>query len=153
MKMKIEMLPSCIIAFVRQTGPYGPANKQAMERLKHWAKRNRLLTESAILFGIPQDDPRTTPPNKCRYDAGIIISEEMMVDDTVMQGELTGGSYAIFIVEHTVEAVQEAWKMIFPTLHAHGYQLEDGPIMERYQGTMLLDNQCELCVPIKRKDC
>ncbi|MFC7560727.1 hypothetical protein ACFQ5D_00200 [Paenibacillus farraposensis] len=51
----METLPNYRIAYVRQVGPYGPA-------------------ESAILLGIPQDNPQTTPPEKCRYDACIVIA-------------------------------------------------------------------------------
>lgn len=54
MEMVIENLPSYRIAYVRQVGPYGPANVQAMNTLKQWADKNQLLHESAILFGIPR---------------------------------------------------------------------------------------------------
>lgn len=43
--------------------------------------RKKLLTESAILLGIPQDDPQTTLPEKCRYDACIVITKDDIIDD------------------------------------------------------------------------
>lgn len=46
--MKIETLPNYHVAYVRQVGPYGPANIQAMERLKKWAREHNLI-ESAII--------------------------------------------------------------------------------------------------------
>lgn len=91
MEMVIENLPSYRIAYVRQVGPYGPANAQAMNTLKQWADKNQLLHESATLLGIPQDDPATTPPEKCRYDACIVITEsERLEDEFVEIGELSG---------------------------------------------------------------
>lgn len=124
MNMKIEVLPACRIAFVRQIGPYGPANKKAMESLKYWAKQNELLTESATLLGIAQDNPQTTTPELCRYDACIVISQAICVDNSISEGELTSGEYAIFKVRHTAKAIQEAWVHIFSDLHAHQYQLD-----------------------------
>ncbi|HBI02613.1 MAG TPA: DNA gyrase inhibitor, partial [Paenibacillaceae bacterium] len=61
MNIQIETLPNYRIAYVRQVGPYGPANIQAMETLKKWARENDLI-ESSIILGIPQDHPETTPP-------------------------------------------------------------------------------------------
>ncbi len=41
---------------MRNMGPYGPSNKQTMEKLKDWAKEKKLF-HSTILLGIPQDNP------------------------------------------------------------------------------------------------
>ncbi|RKN85757.1 AraC family transcriptional regulator [Paenibacillus ginsengarvi] len=145
----IEAIPSCRIAYVRQVGPYGPANSQAMEALKSWARSRQLLVESAVLFGIPQDHPETTAPNKCRYDAGIVIPREYPLDDTVSDGELAGGDYAVFQAEHTAEGVQAAWAGIFPSLQQSHYQIDNKPIIERYTGRKLANHMCEICVPVK----
>jgi DNA gyrase inhibitor len=61
---------------VRQVGPYCPGSIQAMEKLKKWAKEKNLLTESAIMLGIPQDNPEMTLPESCLYDACIVISND-----------------------------------------------------------------------------
>ncbi|WP_367399856.1 GyrI-like domain-containing protein [Paenibacillus sp. 1781tsa1] len=122
MQMYIENLPSCHLAYVRQVGPYGPANAQAMNTLKQSADRNQLLHESATLLGIPQDDPTTTPPEKCRYDACIVITEsERLEDDLIEIGELSGGDYLIYKVRHTAEDIQQAWRVIIPHLQTSGY--------------------------------
>ncbi len=81
MEFHIENLPTSRIAYVRQVGPYGPANNHAMETLKTWARSKGLLTRSTILFGIPQDNPKTTLPSQCRYDACIVISEDYCLDE------------------------------------------------------------------------
>lgn len=90
MDVRVETLPSYRLAYVRQIGPYGPANVQAMEELKSWAREKGLLTESAVLFGIPQDNPQITPPEQCRYDACITITEEEQMDDFVCESKLDG---------------------------------------------------------------
>lgn len=149
MKMKVETLAGNRIAYVRQIGPYGPANKQAMETLKQWAEERHLLNESAILFGIPQDNPETTFPENCRYDACIVISNDYPIDDSISVSEFSGGEYAIYTIQHTDKEVQKAWAEIFSALQHSKYRLDNKPILERYTGKMLNNGFCEICVPIK----
>ncbi|WP_019910510.1 AraC family transcriptional regulator [Paenibacillus sp. HW567] len=153
MKMKLEALPNYRIAYVRQVGPYGPANAQAMEQLKKWAKEHNLLTESAILFGIPQDNPATTLPENCRYDVCIVISGDYQVDDSIDEGEFSGGNYVCFLIKHTAEDIQRAWTEIFPAIQSSGYQMDTGkPIVERYTVQMINNHLCEICVPVIGSD-
>ncbi|MEK4515636.1 GyrI-like domain-containing protein [Paenibacillus sp. FSL H8-0122] len=46
MNIQLESIPAKRIAYVRQAGPYGPANVQAMEQLKGWAREQGLLQGS-----------------------------------------------------------------------------------------------------------
>lgn len=152
MEFHIENLPTSRIAYVRQVGPYGPANSQAMETLKTWARSKGLLTVSTILFGIPQDNPETTLPSQCRYDACIVISEEYGLDESaphLEEAELPGGPYLVCKVKHTAEDMKQAWTEIFPYLQSNGCIMDNKPIMERYAGDLLLLDFCEICVPVK----
>ncbi|SFB59785.1 DNA gyrase inhibitor GyrI [Cohnella sp. OV330] len=149
MHFTVQTLPKYRLAYVRQIGPYGPANSQAMEKLKMWAKGKNWLHESAVLLGIPQDNPATTLPQNCRYDACIVVSQDEPIDDSVCEAEFPGGKYAVCTVKHTSEDVRRAWAELFPALQVDGYQLDDKPVLERYTGEMIHNDQCELCVPIK----
>ncbi|HZH63091.1 MAG TPA: GyrI-like domain-containing protein [Metabacillus sp.] len=151
MNIKVECLPKYRIAYMRQTGPYGPNNIHVMRRLKEWAKENKLLTESAIVLGISQDDPNTTVPESCRFDACIVISNDYQIDDFVSENELPGGEYAIFTVKHTAEDIQRAWTEIFTEISIRGYQIDSKPIFEKYIGEMVNSDYCEICVPICRR--
>ncbi|PGZ99820.1 DNA gyrase inhibitor [Bacillus pseudomycoides] len=148
MNIKVETLPKYRIAFVRQVGPYGPANIQAMEKLKKWAEEKNLV-KSAIILGIPQDNPETTLPENCRYDACIVISKDYQIDDLICESELSGGKYVICKVKHTAEDIQKAWAEIFPALRNSGYQIDNKPIIERYTSDMIKNHYCEICVPVK----
>lgn len=106
MNIKVETLPKYRIAYVRQVGPYGPANIQAMEKLKKWAEEKN-ITKSAIILGIPQDNPETTLPENCRYDACIVIPKDYQIDDSIYESELSGGKYVICKVKHTAEDIQK----------------------------------------------
>lgn len=150
MEFKMENLPIYRIAYVRQMGPYGLKNVQTMETLKNWAKKNHLLSETAIILGISHDNPETTLPENCRYDAGIVISNDYQInDDSISEDELPGGKYAIYKVKHTAEAIQKAWAAIYSDLQNNTYQLDAKPIFERYIVEMLHTDYCEICVPIK----
>lgn len=150
MKLNIETIPAYKIAYVRQIGPYGARNVQAMEEIKKFAKMNALFIEGSIIFGITQDNPATTSPEDCRYDACLVISRDCVIkDDHVTLGELRGGKYAVFTIPHTSEAVQKAWCDIFPELQKQGYQWNNThPVLERYAVKMVQNHACEICVPI-----
>lgn len=150
MNIKIEKMPTYRIAFIRNIGPYGISNVQTMEKLKKWAKVNHLFNDKSIIFGIAQDNPETTKPENCRYDACIVISNCYLITDRyVREGNIVGGNYAIFKINHTTEAVQKAWIDIFPELSRQGYQFDKTrPIMERYIVQMVNNHHCEICVPI-----
>ncbi|CAH1216594.1 GyrI-like domain-containing protein [Paenibacillus sp. JJ-223] len=152
MSISLETISRTRMAYVRQIGPYGPANKQAMETLKSWAHDQHLLSEASVLFGIPQDDPATTPPEACRYDACIVISDDFVFsgNDPVKEGELAGGDYLVYRIAHTAEAVMHAWTSIPGLVRDHGHAIADGPVMERYKGELLLRHQCELCIPVRK---
>lgn len=149
MNIKVETLPKYRVAYVRQVGPYGSGNIQAMEKLKEWAKERNLLAESAIIFGISQDNPETTPPENCRYDACIVISDDYQIDRSICESELSGGKYVICKVKHTAEDIRRAWAGIFPTIQQSGYQIDNKPIFERYTGDMINNDFCEIGVPVK----
>ncbi|PLR95102.1 AraC family transcriptional regulator [Bacillus sp. T33-2] len=149
MNIKVETVPKYRIGYVRQVGPYGPVNIQAMERLKTWAKENNLLDESAIMLGIPQDNPKTTIPENCRYDACIVIPDDCQIDSSISEAELPAGDYLIFKVKHTAEDIQKAWAEILPAIQNRGYQIDDKPIIERYSSEMIYNHFCEICVPVK----
>lgn len=148
MYINIENIPKYRLAYVRQVGPYGPNNIQAMEKLKKWAEENN-LAKSAIILGIPQDNPETTLPENCRYDACIVISEDYQLNDSICESEISGGKYVICKVKHTAEDIQKAWAEIFSTIQNSEYQIDSIPILERYTGDMIKNGYCEICVPVK----
>ncbi|MFB6467039.1 GyrI-like domain-containing protein [Cytobacillus sp. Hz8] len=149
MNKTVEILPTYRIAYVRQMGQYGPANIQTMDKIKKWAEEKKLL-KSAIILGIPQDNPETTLPENCRYDACIVISPDYQLDDSICEGELIGGEYLIYRVKHTTTDIQKAWAEILLLLQNGEFQMEQKPIIERYTFEMIANGYCELCVPVKQ---
>lgn len=155
MNVKVEILPEYRIAYMRQIGPYGAGNIQLMQKLKLWAITRDLLNVSSIILGIAHDDPEITSPEKCRYDACLVIPDDYKPENCVNESKLSGGKYAIFPVEHTSEAIANAWEKIFSVwLPESGFQIDDRPVFERYSGVNI-DIKiepvcCEICIPVKQ---
>ena len=150
MTYQIEEMSKNRIAYMRRVGPYGADNYALMKKFKEWAKVNGLFTTSAIILGISQDNPAVTPPENCRYDVGIVVSEDFTTTDTdVDTAELPGGKYAVFTIDHTAKAIQKAWGEIFVQLSAQRQQPDvSRPILERYIPAMIDQHLCEICVPV-----
>jgi DNA gyrase inhibitor len=150
MDIMIEKMPAYRIAYIRQIGPYGINNVKIMEELKKWAKFNHLFNDESIIFGIAQDNPEITKPENCRYDTCIVVSNDYSITDCyIREGNIVGGKYAVFKINHTAEAVQKAWIDIFPELLMQGYQFDETrPIIERYIVQMVNNHHCEICVPV-----
>ncbi|MDP9698111.1 MULTISPECIES: AraC family transcriptional regulator [Paenibacillus] len=150
--MCLEHLAPVSIAYVRQTGPYGPSNIQTMEKLKQWAAQKELLKEDAVLYGIPQDNPESTPPEHCRYDACIVIRDDFKLEKephlNISLGSFQGGNYLIITIPHTAEDIQKAWNEIISQLQLQGYRMDTKPVFERYRPQLLAQHLCELCIPL-----
>lgn len=146
--MKIEKIKKCRVAYMRRIGTYGVENFKLMENFKKWVSENNLLGKGTI-YAIAQDNPEITPPENCRYDICITISNDYNIDNLVNEAELEGGDYAIYKINHTTENVQRAWSEIFIDLKQNGYIIDNKPTMERYSKDMIDNGYCEICVPIK----
>ncbi len=149
--MKIELVPDLTIIFMRKMGAYGAENSKLMESFKKWIQANHLLNEESVILGIARDNPSLVKPEDCRYDVALIVSDYNGISNlNIMRGVVKGGKYAVFEINHTVEAMQKAWEEIFNEVSREGYLLDaTRPILERYAIQMLNHHYCEICVPIQ----
>jgi len=147
MDYTIENLPFQPVFYMRRTGAYGVENFELMAVLKEWASSKGLFVDS-IIYGIAYDDEHTSP-EKCRYDVCLVTSSNNLADTKVKQGEIPAGKYAVFMIAHTSEAIQDFWASIMSTLHEEKLQWDNTkPILERYKYRLVEDGMCEFCVPI-----
>lgn len=148
MDVRIEKMAVQPTVFMRRVGAYGMENFKLMESLKRWAGQKGLLEHSTI-YGIARD-AMDTPPEACRYDVCLAVPADYPADECVQKGEIPGGSYAVFTMLHTAEAVQEFWGSVFSVLQEKGLKMdEERPILERYQYHLVEEGKCEFCVPIR----
>lgn len=130
MKFRVETLPNYRVAYVRKVGPYGSGNLEVWEKLKQWANDRQLLNSTTILLAVQQDNPETTLPQNCRFDACIVIPKDFQIDESITESEISGAT-------------------IFPSIQNNGYQIDNKPIFERYIGDMNHNHYWEICVPVK----
>ena len=70
---KVVRLQAMHLAFLRHFGPYELVPGSLFDELHAWATRRR-LAGPRLWLGIGHDAPITTPPDKLRFDAGILAS-------------------------------------------------------------------------------
>ncbi|MGE7185508.1 AraC family transcriptional regulator [Peribacillus sp. NPDC006672] len=149
MKITIEELSESRIAYFRNVGEYGEKqNKELMESFKKWAQLNGVFDNYTIL-GIPQDNPEVTPKEECRYDVCVVINKDFNVAKPAQVGKFSGGKYAVFLLDHTKDAVREFWCNIFSEIEKNNLSIREQPIIERYTSQMIDNHLCEILVPIQ----
>lgn len=150
LKVQKETLEPFTVLFMRRKGAYGPENRRLMDRMKEWAASHDLWNGQTTLLGIPWDNPSVTKAEECRYDVCMVWDEEAASHpEEIARGQIGGGLYAVFLLEHTAEAVQAAWSGYPSALLALGcIPDETRPVMERYRKKLVDQHRCELCVPV-----
>ncbi|MEK5133684.1 GyrI-like domain-containing protein [Bacillus sp. FSL W8-0645] len=148
MNCKIEMLTNMKMVYMRNIGPYGSKeNVEMMKRFKQWINQHQLndeLKEYGI-YGVPQDDPGKTPPEKCRYDLMLMTNRDFSKDQMVQTGHFEGGKYAVFTVTHTTEKVNLFWSQLPQMIQNNQLNMRQASIMERYREE---EGVCEFLLPI-----
>lgn len=119
-----------------------------MEKFKSWVKGNNLWDDNTIIYAIARDNAQITPPEKCRYDVGMVVTSNFPSND-VLLGSIEKGKYLIIQTEHTAQAVGNLWANIFNILTEQNFNYDDSkPILERYKNDIIKKGYCEFCVPI-----
>lgn len=149
MKVNVENISAHSLVYMRNIGAYGEQNFKLMKTMKAWIKSQDLWSENGAIYGIAQDNPAVTPPEKCRYDV-CFVTEQLFNDDNIVQtGTLPAGTYLTCEILHTTEAVQHFWASLSNVLAERGKQHDPSrPILERYQFALVEKGYCEFCIPV-----
>jgi AraC family transcriptional regulator len=154
MTEQIADLPAATYAYLRHIGPYGPAITPFWQKIVNWAKPRGLLGETTIWFGISHDNPMTTPPEQCRYDACVEIPTDFNIDGIASRGAMPGGPYLLVPFHGNATEIGKAFESAMDeSLPRVERQFDPTrPIFERYRGSMntsLGAFTCDICVPIR----
>jgi len=156
MNVAVKDLPRYRVAYMRHVGPYGAHGiPELWERFRAWGERRGLGGPDAIKLGIGHDDPEVTSPEKCRYDACLVVSESFEPDKWVNIGEVPGGRYAVTEFVGSPNTIREAWEALYRSwLPGSGYQPDDRPCVEIYRGNPEVAGRpgtfrCELAMPVR----
>lgn len=143
------------VAYLRQTGPYGPAIAGLWQRFMAWCGGAGLLNPRPALYGVALDNPEVTAPERCRYDACIEAAADFRPTGEIGIQTLPGGRYACAEFIGSATEVSAAWQWLCGEwIAGSGLQFDDRPVFERYPADWPQDPEggrfhCQLCIPVR----
>ena len=156
MSVRVTEMPALRIAAMRYVGPYGARGILALwQRLRAWAAGHDLGPGPRVKLGIAYDDPSITAPERCRYDAGVVVPPDFVPDRLVAIVDVPGGLYAVAGFVGTAHEIEGVWDRVFAGwLPGSGYEPDDRPCYEVYRGDPTVDDRrgvfrCELHLPVR----
>ncbi len=155
-EVEIRILPEIRVAYMRYVGPYGsPRITELWQRLASWCRQRGLSSPRRRMFGIAQDNPNITPPNRTRYDACIQVEEDFQPDDEIAVQSIAGGRHGCVPFTGTAAEIRAAWiRFLTLTLPDAGLQPDLAPAIEVYAPDFVVDPRtgafsCLLCMPLR----
>ena len=140
------------VAFVRYTGPFDQVGA-AWNKLMMWAGPRGLLGPGARMLGIVQDDPEITAPERLRYDAAMVVKDDVSASGEVGIQEIGPGEYAVALHVGPYNTLGQTYmRMCGEWLPASGRELAGLPSMEFYLNSPMTvppeQLRTEICLPL-----
>lgn len=147
MKYEIETLESLPCTSLINKGAYGENNKKLMEKMKEYAKSKDIFNEDTVIYGIALDDLNEVSSDQCRYEVALVV--DSFKNYKLNNKYLNLGKYAMFLVDHTPEAIKEFYESL-PTILLVNDLYYDGErlIIEKYHMKQIKKHKCEIGIPI-----
>ena len=156
MSILVRDLPAHHVASMRYVGPYGARGiPELWARFRTWMAAHDLTSSTSVTLGVAYDDPGITAPDRCRYDACVVVPPDFRPDRLVEVTDVHAGRYAVARFTGTAHEIVDAGDRVFAEwLPGSGYEPDDCPCYERYRGNATVDARagtfrCELCLPVR----
>ncbi len=94
MKIEVTTMKPLRVAYMRHVGPYEGAGRVWTDFFAR-LKKNGFPRKNSIYLGVPMDNPKTTPPEKLRYDACATVDEKYAPARPVRTRTIEGGDYVV----------------------------------------------------------
>jgi AraC family transcriptional regulator len=141
------------VAYLRYTGPFGePLSRFWRSTVNFWLAEHGVL--DCPRYGVTLDNPMTTPPEKCRYDACVELPRGLTMG-TAAESTIAGGRYAVTHFKGTSAEIGAAWGDFIGATLADAAKRVDAqrPPFEHYPRGAAFDVKtgvfsCELCLPL-----
>jgi AraC family transcriptional regulator len=153
MKVTIVDRQPTTVAYLRYVGPVGkPVSDFWITKVDPWMQTNGLYGRSR--YGISNDDPGITAPDKVRYDAAVEVPENFVGAGDHQMTVIPGGKYAVGKFKGTDREIGQAWDWLLRDwLPGSGMQLDARPFFEHYPVEASFDQktgifESEICVPV-----
>lgn len=126
LKVEVVSVEPFRVMAMRHVGPRVDLD-QAYERLFQWAAARGVLERMAGIYGVPHDDARETPPERCRFDCALAFTGgEFEGDALVWPLALGGGTWARCRHVGSYNVLDEVTdQFIADWLPGSGYELRD----------------------------
>lgn len=106
-------------------------------------------------YGVTLDDPMTTPPDNCRYDACVVLPPGLSLPDAE-ETTIPGGRYAVTHFKGTGAEIGAAWNAFTNAVLSDPANRTDPArrALEHYPRGAYVDAKtgvfsCELCWPVR----
>lgn len=153
MNVRVVEIEPARVAYLRHTGPFGPAlGAFWRDVVAPWMQANGLM--GRVAYGVTMDDSATTPPQLCRYDACVEVCRDAPAPPPAALATIPGGRYAVLDYQGLPSGIGAAWHALHAqALPAAKLQYRPGPCFERYAADFRADPDtgafaCELFIPI-----
>ena len=153
MKITVVQRQPVSVACLRHTGPYGESVGRFWRGVAApWLADHGLL--DCPRYGLVLDDPQTTAPAQCRYDACVELPAGLTLPDAP-QASIPGGRMAVTAFKGTSAAIGAAWAEFIAAVladPAHQPDRQRTPY-EHYPRGASFDARsgvftCQLCYPL-----
>lgn len=154
MKIDVVERTPVRVAYLRYTGPFGePIGRFWRGTVAPWLADHGLI--DCPRYGMAVDDPMTTPPDDCRYDACVELPPGLSLPDAP-ETQIAGGQYTITTFKGTGADIGTAWGSFMQACDADASFLLDHSRrpFEHYPRGATYDARtgqfaCELCLPTR----
>ena len=123
------------VAFLRHVGPSNEV-APAWQKLMSWAGWRGLIRSAPMLLGIVYDSPDITSEAKLRYDAAMVVGEDVHGEGEIGIQEITAGQYAVLLHIGPYSNINQTYDRLFGDwLPSSGCEPASIPAFERYLNT------------------
>jgi AraC family transcriptional regulator len=151
-KIEITERQPVKVACLRYTGPFGePLGRFWRGTVTPWLADHGLV--DCPRYGVTLDNPRATPPEKCRYEACVELPPGLTLPDAA-ESIIPGGRYAVVRFRGTGAQIGSAWSEFGHTLSGTADRIDSQRHpFEHYPRGATYDVRsgvfaCELCLPL-----
>jgi AraC family transcriptional regulator len=107
------------------------------------------------MIGIVQDDPEITAPEKLRYDAAVVVKDDVCASNEIGIQDIGPGEYAVALHTGPYSALGQTYvRMCGEWLPESGRELESAPAIEFYLNSPMTAApdrlRTEICLPLAR---
>lgn len=153
MQVKVEEVQEKSIVFLSSPKGYVLDSVYATwDKMTHWAKLKGIAENGQARLGICHDNPTITPEDKCRYDAAIVIDEDVVIQPPYTKATIPAGKYAIAYYKDSAAKISNFMTEFCANwLCKSGYEPDNYPPVFHYLNDSRKDEYVEMDVYIKLK--